>query len=135
MHPRTLEQLRPLGVVPALAARADRDPEVRLHLGTREVAVPVSAGDRPRHVELDTDLAPGVAHVAAGRRAVVFVFALGERASWRILRERAALLSGSGPGGSGPGGSGLSGSGLSGSRPPTDGERTPAAEPPPPAPR
>jgi 2-polyprenyl-6-methoxyphenol hydroxylase-like FAD-dependent oxidoreductase len=36
-------------------------------------------------VELDTDLAPGVAHVAAGRRGVVFVFALGEQASWRVL--------------------------------------------------
>jgi 2-polyprenyl-6-methoxyphenol hydroxylase-like FAD-dependent oxidoreductase len=42
VHPRTLEQLRPLGVVPALAARADRDPEARLHLGAREVAVRIA---------------------------------------------------------------------------------------------
>jgi 2-polyprenyl-6-methoxyphenol hydroxylase-like FAD-dependent oxidoreductase len=36
-------------------------------------------------VELDSDLARGVAHVVAGRRGLVFVFALGERAQWRLL--------------------------------------------------
>ncbi len=36
-------------------------------------------------VELDAELAPGVAHVVAGRQGLVFVFALGERATWRLL--------------------------------------------------
>jgi 2-polyprenyl-6-methoxyphenol hydroxylase-like FAD-dependent oxidoreductase len=36
-------------------------------------------------VELDTALAPGAAHGFAGRRGLVFVFALGERAMWRLL--------------------------------------------------
>jgi 2-polyprenyl-6-methoxyphenol hydroxylase-like FAD-dependent oxidoreductase len=36
-------------------------------------------------VELDSDLARGVAHVVAGRRGLVFIFALGERATWRLL--------------------------------------------------
>lgn len=178
VHPRTLEALRPLGVVPGLAARAERDPEVRLHLRSREVAVrvgdlgvadspfghpwllrqhdvedvladavaargiPVEHGTElvglapcgehaaatlrgPRgtravtaahlagcdggegsvraragigvdevpyrqeivlaDVELDTGLVPGMAHVAAGWRGVVFVFALGEQATWRVL--------------------------------------------------
>jgi 2-polyprenyl-6-methoxyphenol hydroxylase-like FAD-dependent oxidoreductase len=35
--------------------------------------------------ELDTDLTHGAAHVAAGRQGLVFVFALGERATWRLL--------------------------------------------------
>lgn len=36
-------------------------------------------------VELDADLARGVAHVVARRRGLVFVFALGEGATWRLL--------------------------------------------------
>jgi 2-polyprenyl-6-methoxyphenol hydroxylase-like FAD-dependent oxidoreductase len=36
-------------------------------------------------VELDAELAQGVAHVVAGRQGLVFVFALGERATWRLL--------------------------------------------------
>jgi 2-polyprenyl-6-methoxyphenol hydroxylase-like FAD-dependent oxidoreductase len=36
-------------------------------------------------VELDADLARGVAHVVSGRRGLVFVFALGERGTWRLL--------------------------------------------------
>lgn len=36
-------------------------------------------------VDLETDLEPGVAHVSAARAGVVFVFALGERAPWRVL--------------------------------------------------
>lgn len=39
-------------------------------------------------VELDGGLAPGVLHVAAGRRGLVFVFALGEGATWRVLATR-----------------------------------------------
>ena len=39
-------------------------------------------------VELDGSLAPGVLHVAAGRRGLVFVFALGEGATWRVLATR-----------------------------------------------
>ena len=38
-------------------------------------------------VELD-GLEPGVLHVAAGRRGLVFVFALGEGATWRVLATR-----------------------------------------------
>lgn len=41
-------------------------------------------------VELDGPLAPGMLHVAAGRRGLVFVFALGEGATWRVLGTRAA---------------------------------------------
>jgi 2-polyprenyl-6-methoxyphenol hydroxylase-like FAD-dependent oxidoreductase len=41
-------------------------------------------------VELDGDLAPGVAHVAAGRSGLVFIFAIGERATWRLLATRPA---------------------------------------------
>lgn len=36
-------------------------------------------------LDLDTDLTRGVAHVVAGRRGLLFVFALGERAPWRLL--------------------------------------------------
>jgi len=37
VHPRTLEVLRPLGVTGHLLERADTSPEIRLHLGSREV--------------------------------------------------------------------------------------------------
>jgi 2-polyprenyl-6-methoxyphenol hydroxylase-like FAD-dependent oxidoreductase len=36
-------------------------------------------------VELDAELAQGVTHVVAERQGLVFVFALGERATWRLL--------------------------------------------------
>ena len=182
VHPRTLEQLRPLGVVDELRARADADPAALLHLRSREVPIRIGAlrltdspiehlwmirqqdvedtlgealarhgmpvergrelvalnGDglggchpvlrtpasredaaaswvvgcdgagstvralarisvrsRPYRQEIllaDVELAagpvPGIAHVAAGRDGLVFVFALGERASWRILATR-----------------------------------------------
>ena len=39
-------------------------------------------------IELDSELAPGVAHVAAARHGVLFVFAIGERATWRLLATR-----------------------------------------------
>jgi 2-polyprenyl-6-methoxyphenol hydroxylase-like FAD-dependent oxidoreductase len=39
-------------------------------------------------VELEGDLEPGVLHVVAGREGLVFVFALGEGASWRLLATR-----------------------------------------------
>lgn len=39
-------------------------------------------------IELDANLARGVAHVVAGRRGLLFVFALGERATWRLLATR-----------------------------------------------
>jgi len=42
VHPRTLEVLRPLGVVDELLARADTEAEVRLHLGRRVVATRLS---------------------------------------------------------------------------------------------
>ncbi len=41
-------------------------------------------------VELDGDLEGGVAHVVAGRQGLLFVFALGERATWRLLVTRPA---------------------------------------------
>lgn len=41
-------------------------------------------------LELDTHLAGGVAHVVAGRRGLLFVFALGESATWRLLATRPA---------------------------------------------
>jgi hypothetical protein len=40
--------------------------------------------------ELDGDLTPGVLHVLAARPGLVFLFALGEGATWRILATRAA---------------------------------------------
>jgi 2-polyprenyl-6-methoxyphenol hydroxylase-like FAD-dependent oxidoreductase len=182
VHPRTLEMLRPLGVVDALLARADTEPAARLHLGSRVVTarlaglalpdthyphlsllrqadlesvlstaladrgVPVRRGTELvglgaptgqgipvtlrsatgieqttvgtvaacdganstvrglarigwrggpyrqeivlADVELDGDLEPGVAHVVAGRRGLLFVFAIGERATWRVLATR-----------------------------------------------
>ena len=39
-------------------------------------------------VELDADLAPGVAHVVAAPGGVLFLFPLGERATWRLLSTR-----------------------------------------------
>lgn len=39
-------------------------------------------------VELEGDLTPGVLHVVAGREGLVFVFALGEGATWRLLATR-----------------------------------------------
>jgi 2-polyprenyl-6-methoxyphenol hydroxylase-like FAD-dependent oxidoreductase len=36
-------------------------------------------------LELEGDLAPSVAHVVVGRRGLLFLFALGERATWRLL--------------------------------------------------
>ncbi|MGZ4471066.1 MAG: FAD-dependent monooxygenase [Nocardioidaceae bacterium] len=41
-------------------------------------------------VELAGDLEPGVLHVVAGRPGLVFVFALGEGATWRVLATRPA---------------------------------------------
>ena len=41
-------------------------------------------------VEVEGDLAAGVTHVAAGRRGLLFLFALGEGAPWRLLGTRAA---------------------------------------------
>lgn len=41
-------------------------------------------------VELAGDLEPGVLHVVAGRDGLLFVFALGEGASWRLLATRAS---------------------------------------------
>ncbi|HET9632350.1 MAG TPA: FAD-dependent monooxygenase [Terrabacter sp.] len=41
-------------------------------------------------VELDGTLEPGVLHVVAGRHGLVFLFALGEGASWRLLATRPA---------------------------------------------
>jgi hypothetical protein len=40
--------------------------------------------------ELDADLADGAAHVVAGRQGLLFVFPLGEHATWRLLATRAA---------------------------------------------
>ncbi|HEU5349376.1 MAG TPA: FAD-dependent monooxygenase, partial [Ktedonobacterales bacterium] len=39
-------------------------------------------------LELDANLAHGVAHVVAGRRGLLFLFALGESATWRLLATR-----------------------------------------------
>lgn len=41
-------------------------------------------------LELDADLAPGVVHVVAGRRGLLFLFALGEQAAWRLLATQPA---------------------------------------------
>jgi 2-polyprenyl-6-methoxyphenol hydroxylase-like FAD-dependent oxidoreductase len=39
-------------------------------------------------LELDADLAHGVAHVVVGRHGLLLLFALGERATWRLLATR-----------------------------------------------
>jgi 2-polyprenyl-6-methoxyphenol hydroxylase-like FAD-dependent oxidoreductase len=52
----------------------------------RPYAVEVLLAD----ADIDGDLAAGVAHVVAGRHGLVFVFALGERAAWRLLMTRPA---------------------------------------------
>ncbi len=183
VHSRTLEMLRPLGVVEALLARADTAPRMEIHLRRRSVRLELSgfmladaayphltlirqadvesvlgaalagrgvtvergvelydfAGDPDGNVrvglrgtgethavvdylvgcdgadstvrslamigsrghgyrreailadvELGGDLAPGVAQVAAGRAGMVFLFPLGDRATWRLLATRAA---------------------------------------------
>ena len=41
-------------------------------------------------LDLDSALTPGVLHAVAGRNGLVFLFALGEGASWRMLATRAA---------------------------------------------
>jgi 2-polyprenyl-6-methoxyphenol hydroxylase-like FAD-dependent oxidoreductase len=179
VHPRTLEVLRPLGVVDELLARTDRSPWAHIHLGSRVVpvclggfALPDTAyphltlarqmdvetvlaqalaergvpiergvelaglcqqdgpraqlrskagveevdcgfvvgcdgagsnvrelsgigwrGGRYRHeviladIELD-GLPPGEAHIVPTRRGLVFVFAMGEQATWRVLATR-----------------------------------------------
>jgi hypothetical protein len=40
--------------------------------------------------EIDGDLAAGIAHVVAGRDGLIFLFALGEGATWRLLVTRPA---------------------------------------------
>lgn len=178
VHPRTMENLRLLGVTDALMERADTTPTAELHLGRRVVPVTMQDFDMPdtafphltlvrqtdveevlaaalqdrgvavergvelvdvtaegravlrrdagvepaecrfvagcdgqastvrslagigwrgapyseevvlADVELDGDLDPGVLHAVPGRDGLVFVFALGEGASWRLLATR-----------------------------------------------
>jgi 2-polyprenyl-6-methoxyphenol hydroxylase-like FAD-dependent oxidoreductase len=183
VHPRTLEVLRPFGVIEPLLARADIAPAVRLYLGSHVVPVRLAAlalpdtafphlsllrqmdvetvlshaladrgilvergseliavcngaararatlrsqagtetvdcdfvvgCDGPHSIvrrsagigwhggpygeevvladaELDGDLEDGLAHVVAGRRGLLFVFPLGEQATWRLLATRPA---------------------------------------------
>jgi 2-polyprenyl-6-methoxyphenol hydroxylase-like FAD-dependent oxidoreductase len=52
--------------------------------------------------ELEADLAPGVAHVGIGRYGLLFVFALGEQATWRLLATRPAAPDAFPFGGPGP---------------------------------
>lgn len=49
-------------------------------------------------LELDAGPTPGVAHAVATPGGVVFLFALGERATWRLLATRSATASGDAPG-------------------------------------
>ena len=53
-------------------------------------------------VDLDGALEPGAAHVAVGRSGLVFVFALGERAPWRLLATRPCSAATPSPGRPGP---------------------------------
>jgi 2-polyprenyl-6-methoxyphenol hydroxylase-like FAD-dependent oxidoreductase len=39
LHPRMMENLRPLGVTDALLSKAAKSPQIRVHLGSRELAV------------------------------------------------------------------------------------------------
>ena len=68
MHARTLEVLRPLGVVEALLAKADIAPSVRLHLGSRVVAAELTGLVRqvnPRVIVTDAALRPLVDEAGA----------------------------------------------------------------------
>ena len=53
-------------------------------------------------VDLDGDLEPGVTHAVAGRGGLVFVFALGEQAPWRVLATRHCAATTRPPGRPGP---------------------------------
>ncbi len=53
-------------------------------------------------LDLDGDLEPGVAHVVAGARGLLFLFALGEQAPWRLLATRPVSDRAQRPGRPGP---------------------------------
>jgi 2-polyprenyl-6-methoxyphenol hydroxylase-like FAD-dependent oxidoreductase len=73
VHPRTLEQLRPLGVTEPLLAKADVAPEARLHLGGRVVRVRLADLALPdtafphltlvRQLDVEAVLAQALAHL------------------------------------------------------------------------
>jgi 2-polyprenyl-6-methoxyphenol hydroxylase-like FAD-dependent oxidoreductase len=52
-------------------------------------------------LDLVGDLVPGVAHVVVGRRGLLFLFAIGERATWRLLATRPVESTPRSPGGQG----------------------------------
>jgi 2-polyprenyl-6-methoxyphenol hydroxylase-like FAD-dependent oxidoreductase len=84
VHPRTLEVLRPLGVVDELLARARPSPQARLHLGSRVVPVGLGDFDLPdtaypyltlaRQMDVETVLAEALAqrgvHVERGTQLI-----------------------------------------------------------------
>ncbi len=61
---------------------------VRRHAGLAWRGAPYREEVVLADVELEGDLAPGALHVGAGRSGLVFVFALGESATWRVLATR-----------------------------------------------
>jgi 2-polyprenyl-6-methoxyphenol hydroxylase-like FAD-dependent oxidoreductase len=63
---------------------------VRAQAGIRWPGRPYAVEVVLADVELDADLADGTAHVVAGRRGLLFLFPLGERATWRLLATRPA---------------------------------------------
>jgi 2-polyprenyl-6-methoxyphenol hydroxylase-like FAD-dependent oxidoreductase len=67
------------------------DSVVRRAIGTTWDGAPYAVEVVLADIELDGDLSPGVLHVAAGRAGLVFLFALGEQATWRVLATRPAI--------------------------------------------
>ena len=63
---------------------------VRAQAGIRWPGRPYAVEAVLADVELDADLTGSAAHVAAGRRGLLFAFRLGERAPWRLLATRPA---------------------------------------------
>lgn len=61
---------------------------VRRSLGTGWAGRPYRQEVVLADVEIDGDLEPGVVHAAPGPRGLVFLFSLGEHATWRLLATR-----------------------------------------------
>jgi 2-polyprenyl-6-methoxyphenol hydroxylase-like FAD-dependent oxidoreductase len=104
VHARTLEVLRPLGVVDALLERADTAPAARVHVGRRVVAVRLAGFDLPEtaypHLSLlrqaDVEAVLGAALGARGVPVQRGTELVGSRTARRPVRgPRCAVLTGS----------------------------------------
>ena len=93
MHPRTLEVLRPSGVTDALLDRGNAAPSAELHLGHRDILVPLA----------DFDLADtAFPHLLLIRQTDVETVLCGALAERGVRVERGTELIGVGPPGAAP---------------------------------